>query len=260
MLDAIIFRQDQTAEMIADVEDFYIKNKISPPSSLFDVLTDTYYFAKNRQGQFVYANKLLNERFKLNDSKEVLGKTDYDFFRVDIADNIRSDDIKVMDQDIIIENKPEVLQNENGQLHWLFTTKAPLKNSSGEIVGVEGFSRDADRALSSIEPYNAFKECIQYLQQHYMDNISVEYFAQISCMSLSTFERKFKKHFGCTPKQYIKRFRIQESCRMLISGYSIQRAAIDCGFCDQSYFTREFRILMGVTPKNYQAARCQQNS
>ena len=123
-------------------------------------------------------------------------------------------------------------------------------------MGVEGFSRDANRSLNSIEPYSAFKECIQYLHRHYMDNVSVEYLAQISCMSLSSFERKFKKYFGCTPKQYIKRFRIQESCRMLIAGYNIQRAAIDCGFCDQSYFTREFRLMMGVTPKSYQATRC----
>lgn len=260
MFDRDILKENQAYSMKVDVEDFYQKHNISPPSKLFDVLTDTFYFAKNKKGQFVYANKLLNERFKLVEPKDVLGKTDYDFFRIDVADNIRSDDLKVMNQDITIENKPEVLQNDDGQLHWLFTTKIPLKNAKGEIVGVEGYSRDADRSLTSIEPYNAFKECIQYLQRHYMDNISVEYFAQISYMSLSTFERKFKKYFGCTPKQYIKRFRIQESCRMLIAGYSIQSAAIDCGFCDQSYFTREFRVLMGVTPKAYQDARCRQNT
>lgn len=239
-------------EVKEDAHNFYTSHQISPPSPLFDAMTDTYYFAKNVKGQFVHANQLLNEHYDLESANAVIGKTDYDFFRTDIADNIRADDLKVMQNDLVITNKLEVVQDGDGSLRWLFTTKSALKDATGNVIGVEGFSKDAQKSQTSIEPYNAFKDCIEHLRQNFMNPITVSELADISCMSVSTFERKFKKHFGSTPNQYIKRYRIQEACRLLLAGYSIQKAALDCGFCDQSYFTREFRIFMGMTPKNYQ--------
>lgn len=231
---------------------FYEAHQVNSPSALFNTFNDTFYFAKDREGRFVYANQLLYEHFYLNDPFDVLGRTDYDFFRRDIADQIHSDDLQVMREEIAISNKLELIQDGTGDVHWFITSKIPLRSRTGEIVGVEGLSRDARRSKINIEPYSVFKNCISYLQKNYMYSIAIDYLAELCCMSLSTFERKFKKNFNLTPKQYIKRLRIQESCALLMAGYAIQRVAIECGFCDQSYFTREFRLVMGMTPRDYQ--------
>lgn len=234
-----------------DPADFYHKHKISPPSELFDELSDTYYFAKNIHGQFVFTNKLLNTQFDIANPKDVIGKTDYDFFRKDIADKIRQDDMDVMYSAGQIKDKLEVLISEEGLTTWLMTTKRALKNPQGEVIGIEGISVDAYRSQVRLEPYHLFKASLDYIHQHYRHSISIAQLAELSNMSISAFERNFKKHLGATPKHYIRQYRIQEACHLLNSGMTIQAVADATGFCDQSYFTKEFRLIMGMTPKNY---------
>jgi AraC-like DNA-binding protein len=230
---------------------FYAEHGISTPSALFDTLSDTYYFAKNRDGQFVWGNRLLQEQHALADVKDIIGRTDHDFFRRDIADRIRADDLAVIDTGVTVKNKLEVIDGGHGELTWLFTTKAPLRNRQGDIVGIEGFSRDARRSQDTIAPFHEFKACIEYLQAHLTENIGIDHLARLSCMSLSTFERKFKQHFSLTPKQYILHMKVHEACRLLPTAGSIASVALDTGFGGQSYFTKQFRSVVGITPKQY---------
>lgn len=241
----------QTAS-VADCAGFFQRHGISTPSVLFDDLQDTYYFAKNRAGQFVWGNRLLQEQHSVSSVQDILGKSDHDFFRHDIADRIRADDVQVMASGVPVKSKLEVIDGNNGTLTWLFTTKAPLRDCHGEIVGVEGFSRDAQRSQEAIAPFQVFKSCIEYVQAHLTEEISIDHLAGLCCMSLSTFERKFKQHFALTPKQYILRMKVHEACRLLPGAHSIARVAVASGFGGQSYFTKIFRSVVGITPKQYQ--------
>lgn len=230
---------------------FYLENHISPPSALMSELTDTYYFAKNKDLQFIYANKLLSERFNLPTAEHVFLKTDFDFFRPDIAEQIRQDDLTVIRTQQPIHRKLEIVNGGNDEVLWLFTTKSPLFNIHGDIVGIEGVSIDATKTRTNLEPYHVFKECIDVIQKQYMRPLKVSELAALSNMSLSTFERRFKKYLGTSPAQYIKNVRVQEACFMLREGHSIQDVAYSTGFCDQSYFSKEFKRLMNTTPKAY---------
>jgi AraC-like DNA-binding protein len=231
---------------------FFAEHGISTPSSLFDTLSDTYYFAKNRAGQFVWGNRLLQEQHALANVNDIIGKTDHDFFRRDIADRIRADDLSVIETGVTVRNKLEVIDGGSGGLTWLFTTKAPIRDRDGRIVGIEGFSRDAQRSQDTIAPFHAFRSCVEYIQEHLRENIAIDHLARLSCMSLSTFERKFKEHFSLTPKQYILHMKVHEACRLLPGAGSIARVALDTGFGGQSYFTKQFRSVVGITPKQYQ--------
>lgn len=244
--------EEKVSPVVGDDDDFYANHDLPRPSPLFDLMTDTFYFAKDCDGHYVHANRLLFDHFQLSHPHGIIGKTDYDFYRFDIADQMRQDDLSVMRDNLTISNKLELVQDYKGNIHWFITSKTALYGKSGYVVGVEGFIRDANRAQSDLEPFNIFRDCIHYLQQNYMNNISIEALAKMSHMSLSTFERRFKKQFGITPNQYVKRLRIHKACELLIAGYSIQQVTCSCGFCDQSYFTREFRIAMGTTPRKYQ--------
>lgn len=232
--------------------DFFAANGISPPSTLFEEMSDTFYFAKNKEGKFVWGNRLLQEKHRLTRAEDIIGKCDHDFFRRDIADRIRADDLAVMESGIAVKDKLEVICGRNGVLTWLFTTKAPLRNARGEVIGVEGFSRDAQRSQDAIAPFHVFRDAIEYLQVRFKEKISIEHLAQLSGMSLSTFERKFKQHFSLTPKQYILHMRVHEACRLLPGSQSIERVAEETGFGGQSYFTMQFRSVVGITPKQYQ--------
>ncbi len=248
-------REDTALERARATEEcarFFDANGISPPSPLFDDIGDTFYFAKNKQGRFVWGNRLLQEMHGLHGAQGIIGCSDHDFFRRDIADRIRADDLAVMESGEAVKNKLEVIGDASGALRWLFTTKAPLRNRDGVIIGLEGFSRDAQRAEDMIAPFHEFRACIEYLQEHLRDDVSISALAEMSCMSLSTFERKFKQHFSRTPKQYILHMKVHEACRLLPGMRSIARVALETGFGGQSYFTKQFRSVVGITPKQYQ--------
>jgi PAS domain S-box-containing protein len=232
--------------------EFYRHNRLNRPSPLFDALVDTHYFAKNRDGDFVYANPIFMEQFGFKDASELIGKKDFDIFSKEHAERFRKDDLRLMKEDGIFRNLLELVPDTKGNVQWFVTTKTPLKNPEGEIVGIEGMTRDVIRTQSSIETYSEFRRCIEFVQKNFSSTINIKHLAEMACMSISTFERRFRQHFACTPTQYIKRVRIEESCKLLLAGYPIHQAAQQSGFCDQSYFTKEFRLLMGITPRQYQ--------
>jgi AraC-like DNA-binding protein len=232
--------------------DFFSAHGISPPSSLFDTMSDTFYFAKDLTGRFVWGNRLLQKKQHLPRAEDFIGKRDHDFLRCDIADRIRADDLAVMSGEAVIDNKLEVIGKENGMFSWLCTSKRPLRNGRGEVIGIEGVSRDIVRAEDIAAPYRAFKDAMEYLQQHFTRGISIEQLARLSCMSLSTFERKFKQHFSVTPKQYILHMRVQEACRMLPGHPNIDEVAAATGFGGESRLNRQFSSVLGITPREYQ--------
>lgn len=232
--------------------EFYENNHLSRPSPLFDALVDTFYFVKNLEGRFVYANQVFVEQFKMQSAREIVGKTDFDLFSKEHAERFRVDDQKLVKEDSIIRNKLELVPDTKGNVQWFVTIKTPLKDPGGRIVGIEGLTRDVIRTQTNIEHYSEFRPCIEFIQKSFSHKINIRELAELSCMSISTFERRFRHHFDCTPTQYIKRVRIEGACKLLLAGHHIHHAALESGFCDQSYFTREFRLVMGITPRQYQ--------
>ena len=68
-------------------------------------------------------------------------------------------------------------------------------------------------------------------------------------MSESAFYEAFKAVTGTTPKQYIKRLRLQEAHRQLSQGaQNVSGAAFDVGYNSVSQFSREFTRVFGVNP------------
>ena len=71
-------------------------------------------------------------------------------------------------------------------------------------------------------------------------------------MSLRAFERQFLASFHLTPQKYLRKLRIRIASRALIyTNEALSEVALNCGFADQSHFTREFRRELGRTPRDY---------
>lgn len=67
-----------------------------------------------------------------------------------------------------------------------------------------------------------------------------------------TVSRFFPKYFSCTFGEYMRRLRIEKSLRMIKSASgSLTEIAYECGFYDQSHFTRTFKHLTGFLPNSY---------
>ena len=237
--------------------EFYKKNNCQRPSELLINQLDAFYFAKDKQGRFVCADKILLKHFQMQLGEEILGKSDFDILRQDLAEKYRIDDLAIIQSEQTVPNKLELVEDGKGNVRWFLTTKGPLRNNAGEIIGIEGLSRDVKLTKQSIEPYSEFKSTIDYIQSHFAESIPIPALARESGMSLSTFERKFKSHFGSSPSQFIKKLRIERACEQLSNGVDISSVALECGFCDQSYFTKEFKSIMAVTPRQFKKLNCE---
>jgi PAS domain S-box-containing protein len=110
-------------------------------SIIMNKVPDKIYF-KNRKSEFVRINKNLSDFFGLNDSNEAIGKTDFDFFGLEHSQAAFEDERKIMDTGEPLVEIEEKETWPNGSITWASTTKMPLKNEKGEIIGTYGISRD----------------------------------------------------------------------------------------------------------------------
>ncbi|MFW6180165.1 MAG: PAS domain S-box protein [Spirochaetota bacterium] len=120
-------------------------------TTLIDNLPDFIYF-KDRSGRFIIANRACSQLFGEGDPKNLIGKTDRDFFPKELADKFMADEQKVMQtaQGMISIEEPSV--SSSGSWAWVSTTKMPVFDREGNISGIVGIGRDiTERKLAEAE-------------------------------------------------------------------------------------------------------------
>lgn len=95
-------------------------------------------------------------------------------------------------------------------------------------------------------------ETIAHIERHYSDPISLDELIEMSGMSRRNFLRAFESTMGHPPIKYLIRMRVRQACKLLERDeLSITQIAMQVGFSDSNYFSRQFRSLMGMTPRNF---------
>ncbi|UCJ07861.1 helix-turn-helix transcriptional regulator [Chitinophaga pendula] len=85
-------------------------------------------------------------------------------------------------------------------------------------------------------------------------HIAVEELSQQLGINKRSLERLFREKVGITPKHFTNIIRLQHSLRLLrnrSAKENITGIAYECGYFDQSHFIREFRSMVGITPRQY---------
>lgn len=112
--------------------------------TLIDNIPDLIY-VKDTSGRKIISNKADLELFGFSDEKEVLGKTDKEIFDLGFANQTFNDDLSVIQSANPILNKIEQIKNYKGEEKYFSTSKVPLSNDSGEIIGLVGVGHDITR-------------------------------------------------------------------------------------------------------------------
>lgn len=132
------------------------------------------------------------------------------------------------------------------------TTNAQLDVIDGCILRkycllVKNYARNAYSSL--------IQTCLDYIDFHYMEELSLDNLARMCSVSGSYLSSQFKKETGSTVTDYINSTRIRQSLILLNStGLSIQEISEQCGFSDANYFTRTFKRFQGKSPKSYRVS------
>lgn len=99
-------------------------------------------YVKDREGRFLVANQGAADNNGAATPDDLLGKSDFDFFPRELAQSFWDDERKV-----ILDGQPQISKEEciaepGRKPRWVLSTKIPLRDSSGQIVGLVGVGRN----------------------------------------------------------------------------------------------------------------------
>ena len=172
-----------------------------------DHLPDAVYF-KDLDSRFIRVNRGLAARFGLADPADAVGKTDFDFFTAEHARPALEDE-----QDVISTGKPIVAREEeevwpDGHSTWASTTKMPLRDPAGEIIGTFGVSRNITRnkqAEAELHKAKVAAEASERRTRLIVDTANDAYVAMDASGAIIDWNRQAEVTFGWSREEAIGR-------------------------------------------------------
>jgi len=109
--------------------------------TLIDNLPDFIYI-KDSQSRFTACNAAVSDFMGAATPHELIGRTDFDFYPHEQASEYYADEQQVIRSGQGLVNKYEPNAGQTGKIRWIWTSKLPLRDSQGKVVGIVGISRD----------------------------------------------------------------------------------------------------------------------
>ena len=92
----------------------------------------------------------------------------------------------------------------------------------------------------------------ELLNDRWNENLTLKDLSEAAGIHPVTISRFFPRYFSCTFGEYMRGLKIEKSLRLIkTSSLSLTEIAYECGFSDQSHFTRTFKHLTGFLPNTY---------
>lgn len=220
--------------------------------ALFAQVAEVSFFLKDRRGRFMALNRRGCDFCGVAHEADAIGRTDRDFFPRRRADDYMRDDEAVMASGTAILQRLESAPEGEASPRLVMTSKMPVRDHRGRVIGVAGVSRLVDQLRPGRRRLGRLEMVATRMHGDPSAGHRTTDLARLAGLSPSQFERNFRSAFGTTPHRHLLGLRIEAACQRLgESDASIATIAVDCGFADHAHFTRTFKRRMGMTPTAY---------
>ncbi|MEX0322815.1 MAG: helix-turn-helix domain-containing protein [Puniceicoccaceae bacterium] len=215
---------------------------------VWENVPNVHFFIKDLDGRIMACNQRFAKLMGGTCEEDILHKTAFDLCSRDLAIRYTEDDQRVFAGEEILDRYEPNVGEEQGR-YWYLTTKLPVHDPNGNIVGLIGLTR----VISSFSDFaEEMKPVLDYIHTSYATRINFVKLAKSVNMSISKLERRFKHYFGISPLQYSMRQRVIIAAEYLLrTNLTIAEIAVQVGFYDQTTLTRHFRKHKGTTPLKY---------
>lgn len=225
---------------------------IDTAGPLFDSLSNVVFFVKDCAAKYVAVNETLVTRCGMKTRKQLIGKTVLDLFPAPYNKSYYEQDLQVLSTDCALRDMLELHLYAQGGQGWCVTTKLPLHDDQGLVIGLAGISSDIHAPATQDKGYLALSKGITFIQENISGELRVDAIAELCRLSVYQFEQRMKRVFQLTAGQFINKTRIETARQMLDQPQiPLVDIALSCGYSDQSAFTRQFKATTGITPTDY---------
>jgi PAS domain S-box-containing protein len=148
----IVNFMDITKRKLAEIETEKAVEKLGQERdllhALMDNIPDTIYF-KDTQSRFTRINKAQANLIGVKTPNDAIGKTDFDFFMKEHAQQAYIDEQEIIKKGKLQIEKNEKIENPDGSIRWMSSTKVPVKDEKGNVNGLVGVSRDITKLIKT---------------------------------------------------------------------------------------------------------------
>lgn len=219
---------------------------------LFEFLPQVYMYVKDCDGRYLRANRVACSVVGVSSDAEMIGRTDFDFFPPAIAAQYVDEDQRVIAAASPLKDQVWLVPDNHGIPQIYLCNKIPLFDRRRTVIGIAGVKRPYEQTATANMGHGRLLKVVEFVTQNYGDEISVTDMAEKANLSASQLQREFSSRFGITPNHYIREVRIGVARHLLESDQlSVAQVASQCGFYDQSHFSRQFKKSTGLSPLQY---------
>lgn len=231
---------------------FYKYPSLHGVMGLFDHAPGVFFYAKTPESRFVRVNRANQAIYGVDCEDSLLGKTDRDFHPPALAEAYIAEDRRVMESGKPCVNQTWLVPYINGPSQWFVSSKSPMLDSDGRVVGVAGVMYQIETPREQQDRFGQLSAAIRFVEKNYAQPITIADLAKCCNLSSTHFNRLFRTMLRMSPTEYLLAVRVQEARRMLAnSSNHLADIAVDTGFFDQSHFTKRFKKATGLTPSEY---------
>lgn len=128
------------AKMAADLANSALKINMSHLRTLMETMPELVW-VKDAGGGYLFCNHRFERLYGAKEA-EIIGRTDFDFVDVELAEFFRGHDRAAMESGKPRINEEQLVYKDDGHVEYLETIKTPLYDSDGKLIGVLGVARD----------------------------------------------------------------------------------------------------------------------
>ena len=231
---------------------FFERTAAAALLELFDCLPGVIFYAKDRESRYMAANQAMLVAKEIDDPGELLGRTDRDFHPAVMADAYIAEDRRVMEAGLSLTHQIWFVVDRSGRPGWFQSSKVPLRDASGEVIGLAGVRYAIKTPEDREKQFRALAPVIRYLEENYTSAVPMKEMIRLAGISPTHFNRRFLSLFGMSPTRFLHSLRIEKARQLLThTDRPVGEIALETGYHDQSHFTRHFRRLTGMTPGRF---------
>jgi AraC-like DNA-binding protein len=223
---------------------------------LVDVFADVPHVmvcVKGPDGRYTAVNQSFVRRARRHHPHEVIGRRAGDLFPADLAASYEAQDRSLLRTGHTVRNQLEVIPGPSGAASWYLTTKVLHREPHDQpMIVVVSVEAQLGRGATA----DGLRAAIEFVHGHAGEAITVADLTRAAKMSADSLERAMGRALGISPKQYVLRARAELAATMLATTTRpLSAVAAQCGYYDQSQFTRQFKAHTGLTPGQYRGTQ-----